>query len=234
MIRTRVFSSALEVTVLTAASLAMFLQSGGLCQAALSECIDATCRITTAEGSCGSGCVFEIGNGSVYVLTAGHVTGKAAAVQCEFWRQGHQVLPAARPGDRKLDRRRRRRDRRAGGRAGRPAARRRPAGPAGRSGRRRRYAPLGRMRQRHLVHRLEGTLGQGGGPSFGRCPRAEGGRGRTSFRPRAGQRTERLGPLRRRGQAYRRRHHRADRRWPAGDRHADRRGVSGLRRRCPV
>ncbi len=95
MIRTRIFSSALEVTVLTAASLAMFLQSGGLCQAALSDCIDATCRITTAEGSCGSGCVFEIGNGSVYVLTAGHVTGKAAAVQCEFWRQGHQSSPLA-------------------------------------------------------------------------------------------------------------------------------------------
>ena len=234
MIRTRVFSSALEVTVLTAASLAMFLQSGGLCQAALSECIDATCRITTAEGSCGSGCVFEIGNGSVYVLTAGHVTGKAAAVQCEFWRQGHQssplpgrvigsstaadaaviAVPVAALGGLLP--------------AAVPLAPRAEAVGAGDT-----LLSVG-LRQRHLVHRLEGTLGQGGGPSFGRCPRAEGGRGRTSFRPRAGQRTERLGPLRRRGQAYRRRHHRADRRWPAGDRHADRRGVSGLRRRCPV
>jgi hypothetical protein len=95
MIRTRIFASALEVTVLMATGLGVFLSNGSLCQAALSDCIDATCRITTAEGSCGSGCVFEIGNGSVYVLTAGHVAGNAAAVQCEFWRHGHQSSPLA-------------------------------------------------------------------------------------------------------------------------------------------
>ena len=93
MIRTRRFFSALEVTVAMAASLTMFLGTGGLCQAAMSDCIDATCRITTADGSRGSGCVFEIGNGTVYVLTAGHVTGSADAVQCEFWHGGHQSSP---------------------------------------------------------------------------------------------------------------------------------------------
>ena len=51
--------------------------------------IDATCRITTPDGSIGSGCVFEISQGQVYVLTAAHVA-KAPTVACEFWSRGHQ------------------------------------------------------------------------------------------------------------------------------------------------
>mgnify|MGYP000872166768 FL=1 len=63
--------------------------------AAMSGCIDATCRITTPDGGRGSGCVFEISQGYVYVLTAAHVVGPAPDVVCEFWRQGHQSLPLA-------------------------------------------------------------------------------------------------------------------------------------------
>jgi hypothetical protein len=59
----------------------------------MSDCIDATCRITGADGGVGSGCVFEISQGRVFVLTAAHVVGKDRAVRCEFWRQGHQSLP---------------------------------------------------------------------------------------------------------------------------------------------
>jgi len=62
---------------------------------AMTDCIDATCRITAADGGVGSGCVFEISQGRVYVLTAAHVVGKDRAVRCEFWRQGHQSLPLA-------------------------------------------------------------------------------------------------------------------------------------------
>ena len=61
--------------------------------ASISDCIDATCRITTPDGSCGTGCAFEIGHGRVYVLTAAHVTGTHSTVQCEFWRQGHRSQP---------------------------------------------------------------------------------------------------------------------------------------------
>jgi len=66
-------------------------------RATIADCHDATCRITTPDGGAGSGCVFEISQGHVYVLTAAHVVGRHAAVQCEFWRQGHQSqpLPAA-------------------------------------------------------------------------------------------------------------------------------------------
>jgi hypothetical protein len=69
------------------------LVAAGPARAALSECIDATCRITAADGSRGSGCVFEITRGSVFVLTAAHVVGNNPAVQCEFWHQGHQSAP---------------------------------------------------------------------------------------------------------------------------------------------
>jgi hypothetical protein len=64
-------------------------------QGAISDCIDATCRITAARGSRGSGCVFEIRQGYVYVLTAAHVVGPNSQVQCEFWRFGHQSQPLA-------------------------------------------------------------------------------------------------------------------------------------------
>ncbi len=62
---------------------------------AMSDCIDATCRISAADGGVGSGCVFEIGQGQVYVLTAAHVVGGEHTVRCEFWREGHQSQPLA-------------------------------------------------------------------------------------------------------------------------------------------
>jgi len=63
--------------------------------AAMSECIDATCRITAPDGGRGTGCVFERSQGTVFVLTAAHVVGPADRVQCEFWRSGHQSQPLA-------------------------------------------------------------------------------------------------------------------------------------------
>ncbi len=65
----------------------------GVSQGAISECLEAACRITALDGSCGSGCVWTIDRGQVYVLTAAHVVADSAAVRCEFWRQGHQSQP---------------------------------------------------------------------------------------------------------------------------------------------
>lgn len=62
-------------------------------EGSLADCIDATCRITTAEGSRGTGCAFENSQGQVFVLTAAHVVGNRRTVQCEFWRHGHQSSP---------------------------------------------------------------------------------------------------------------------------------------------
>lgn len=59
----------------------------------LDRAIDATCRITSSDGGRGSGCAFETSGGQVYVLTAGHVVSGGDAVQCEFWRAGHQSAP---------------------------------------------------------------------------------------------------------------------------------------------
>lgn len=56
---------------------------------ALTDCIDATCRITSGNAR-GTGCCFEVANGSVYVLTNAHVVGGKRQVECEFWSQGHQ------------------------------------------------------------------------------------------------------------------------------------------------
>ena len=204
MIRTRLFSSALEVTVLMAAGLAMFLPKRRPCQAAPPSASTPPAASPTAEGSCGSGCVFEIGNGSVYVLTAGHVTGNAAAVQCEFWRQGtsRPRWPAAwspQPTTPMPPWSPCRWPRWA---ACCPPPSRWPRGP-------KRSAPgdtlaVGRLRQRHLVHRLERHMQVE--------VEADGGE-ELHFVPPPANGTERLGPVRRRGQAYRRRHHRADRRW---------------------
>jgi hypothetical protein len=63
--------------------------------AAMTECIDATCRITAPDGGRGTGCVFERSQGAVFVLTAAHVVGPANRVECEFWRNGHQSRPVA-------------------------------------------------------------------------------------------------------------------------------------------
>jgi hypothetical protein len=69
------------------------LWSVSMSHGAMTDCIDATCRITATDGGMGSGCVFEISQGRVYVLTAAHVVGKDRTVRCEFWRQGHQSQP---------------------------------------------------------------------------------------------------------------------------------------------
>jgi hypothetical protein len=67
----------------------------GAVQAAINDALDATCRITAADGSCGTGCVFEITGGTVYVLTAAHLVSDSPTVQCEFWKLGHQSQPLA-------------------------------------------------------------------------------------------------------------------------------------------
>ena len=93
MTRSKLFLSLIEVLLAMAAGVAALLGAAGPARAALSDCIDATCRITTDDGSRGSGCVFEITQGSVYVLTAAHVVGNNQTVQCEFWHDGHQSSP---------------------------------------------------------------------------------------------------------------------------------------------
>jgi hypothetical protein len=68
------------------------------CRAAegsLADSIDATCRIQAPDGSTGTGCVFEISRGSVFVLTNRHVVGAADWVRCVFWQQGHQSAALA-------------------------------------------------------------------------------------------------------------------------------------------
>jgi hypothetical protein len=65
----------------------------GGAEGSLADCIDATCRITAADGSRGTGCAFETSQGYVFVLTAAHVVGTGRTVQCEFWRYGHQSVP---------------------------------------------------------------------------------------------------------------------------------------------
>jgi len=64
-------------------------------QAGLDHSLDATCRVRTADGSTGSGCVFAIAEGRVWIITASHVVGKARQAACEFWREGHQSRPLA-------------------------------------------------------------------------------------------------------------------------------------------
>ena len=86
MMRSKRFLSCAEVMIALTTSIAAVVATPGACQAALSDCIDATCRITTTSGSRGSGCVFEIDDGKVWIVTAGHVVGDAGTVQCEFWR----------------------------------------------------------------------------------------------------------------------------------------------------
>lgn len=85
----------LPIHSIVAVAVILALTQWAACRAsaAISECIDATCRITTAGGSRGTGCVFEISQGRVYVLTAAHVVGPNQTVQCEFWRHGHRSQP---------------------------------------------------------------------------------------------------------------------------------------------
>ncbi len=58
--------------------------------AAMENCLEAACRVSAADGGVGSGCVFQIADRYVYVLTAAHVVGTGGTVQCEFWKSGHQ------------------------------------------------------------------------------------------------------------------------------------------------
>jgi len=60
--------------------------------ATLSDCHEATCRISAADGGRGTGCAFERSGGIVYVLTNAHVA-TGATVNVEFWREGHKSNP---------------------------------------------------------------------------------------------------------------------------------------------
>ncbi len=57
-------------------------------------CVEATCRVTAADGGRGTGCAFERSQGYVFLLTGAHVA-TSAALECEFWRAGHQSRPLA-------------------------------------------------------------------------------------------------------------------------------------------
>ena len=61
--------------------------------AGISDCHDATCRITARDGGRGTGCVFEISQGRVFVLTAAHLVGGHPTVDCEFWWRGYRSAP---------------------------------------------------------------------------------------------------------------------------------------------
>jgi hypothetical protein len=63
--------------------------------AAMTDCIDATCRVKTTPSrdgkySIGTGVVFEISNGKVHVLTNAHVA-TTLIMRLEFWRDGHKM-----------------------------------------------------------------------------------------------------------------------------------------------
>ncbi len=68
------------------------LWAAGISHGAVSDCHDATCRISAGNAK-GTGCVFEISQGRVFVLTNAHVIGSANTVECEFWRHGHRSQP---------------------------------------------------------------------------------------------------------------------------------------------
>ncbi len=109
MTRTKLFSRSMEVMVAWAAALATLLGPAGACRASLSDCYDATCRVTSqrravrmSDGQTktvspsGSGTVFEISRGKIYVLTAAHVADRPSCA-CQFYRFGHESaeFPAA-------------------------------------------------------------------------------------------------------------------------------------------
>jgi len=74
---------------------ALLLLPCSVASAAMTDAIDATCRVAAPDGSVGSGCVFEISKGTVFVLTNRHVVGQAASVKCVFWQEGHQSAAIA-------------------------------------------------------------------------------------------------------------------------------------------
>ncbi len=65
-----------------------------LSAASWTACVEATCRVTAADGGRGTGCAFERSQGYVFILTGAHVA-TSAVVQCEFWRRGHQSRPVS-------------------------------------------------------------------------------------------------------------------------------------------
>jgi hypothetical protein len=81
----------------------MAVMCSGLAMAGLSECIDATCRVSVDTGSqyrtAGTGCAVgrladtQVAQGSVLVLTNAHVVERAATAHCEFWVYGHKSKP---------------------------------------------------------------------------------------------------------------------------------------------
>ena len=57
--------------------------------AAMTDCIDATCRITAPDGGCGTGVVYHRDGEKVWVLTNAHIA-TANTLNLVFWRDGHQ------------------------------------------------------------------------------------------------------------------------------------------------
>ena len=59
-------------------------------KASLDDCVEATARITAADGSTGTGCVFLREQGKLYLLTNAHVAGTSVGdyVDVEFWKEG--------------------------------------------------------------------------------------------------------------------------------------------------
>ena len=55
---------------------------------ALPDCIDSTCRVTPGDGGSGTGSVFLIEDGQVFVLTNAHVA-TTIRMGLEFWDDGH-------------------------------------------------------------------------------------------------------------------------------------------------
>ncbi len=93
MNRSRIFLACVYWLASAVAVFATWCWSVRTSQGAIADGIDATCRITRSDGSRGTGCVFEISHGQVYVLTAAHVVSGMQHVTCEFWQQGHQSQP---------------------------------------------------------------------------------------------------------------------------------------------
>lgn len=64
-------------------------------QASIPDAIQATCRILDGEGGVGTGCVFSVQRGYVWVQTNAHVVENLPTVYCEFFREGRQSKPLA-------------------------------------------------------------------------------------------------------------------------------------------
>ncbi len=84
-------ATCLALAVLLAAACRPGL-AGEQTAASWTACVEATCRVTATDGGRGTGCAFERSQGYVFVLTGAHVA-TSPAVQCEFWRAGHQSRP---------------------------------------------------------------------------------------------------------------------------------------------